>query len=91
MKIDGNTKKHWFINTKDANPASVTNITAEEVQAVAPHAILKCDEKTLIGLAEGKLSPEFSYMKGSLQITGNLNAALKLKILLENARKALNL
>ena len=91
VKLDNQQTKYWFINTKDTNLPPVAVISPSEIDALAPHAVLKCDEATFLGLAEGNISPEFSYMKGSLQIKGNLSAAMKLKTILAMARKKLNL
>jgi putative sterol carrier protein len=64
-------------------------INADMIEARQPHATLKCDEKTLMALAEGNKSPEMAYMTGALKITGNINSAMKLKNILDMARKAL--
>lgn len=90
LKVAGGLKKYWFINTRDPSFPPVEIIEPDQIAARQPHATLKCDEKTLIALAEGSKSPEMAYMTGALKIDGSVNAALKLKNILEMARKAFN-
>lgn len=44
-----------------------------------------CSDSTFAALSKGKISPEFAYMRGTLKIKGQLNAALKVKTLLSHA------
>jgi putative sterol carrier protein len=90
VKIDTNTKKYWFINTREPALPAVEVISASQVEERKPHCILKCDEKTVIGMAEGSLSPEFAYLKGSLSLEGNMNSAMKLKTILGMVRESLS-
>lgn len=89
VKVDDKVTKHWYINTRDANPAVAKLIEPSEIEGLTPNVILGCDEKTIMKLAAGNLSPEFAYMRGSLQIDGQMGAALKLKTILELARKSI--
>jgi putative sterol carrier protein len=89
VKVESGAVKYWFINTRDPDLPAVELIDADMVEARQPHAVLKCEEKTLIALAEGNKSPEMAYMTGALKITGNINSAMKLKRILEMARKAI--
>jgi len=48
-------------------------------------AVILCTDKTFVGLATGKTSPEFAYMRGLLKVKGQVTAALKVKSLLSLA------
>ena len=50
---------------------------------------ISCSDATLESLSNGKLSPEFAYMKGQLEIRGNMSVALRVRHALSAAAKLL--
>lgn len=82
--VDDNDKpiKYWYMNLKTTEP-SIREIVASDVEQIKPHAVLTCQDKTIIDLFKGSLSPEFAYMRGKLKLQGQMGAALKIKSLLE--------
>ena len=48
----------------------------------APNVTLICSDDTLLKLSTGDLSPEYAYMRGFLQIKGQMGVAQKVKKLL---------
>jgi hypothetical protein len=84
IKTDSGAIKYWFINTRNPDFPPVEVINADMIEARQPHATLKCDEKTLMALAEGNKSPEMAYMTGALKITGNHFPEFHIIIMINN-------
>ena len=82
--IDSKDKpiKYWYMNLKTTTP-QIREITFKDIEEIKPHAVLTCQDKTIIGLFKGSISPEFAYMRGQLKLQGQMGAALKIKGLLE--------
>ncbi len=82
---------NWVFNCsgKDVLGSSsvvqVQTASAGELQKVKYDAKIICSDSTFAALAKGKISPEFAYMRGTLKIKGQVNAALKVKTLLSLA------
>jgi putative sterol carrier protein len=73
-------KKKWVLHMKAGEPPSVFLAgSVDEKLDVKPDATLVCTDSTLLEMAKGELSPEYAYMRGKLQVKGNVTAALGLK------------
>lgn len=73
---------------KDA-PPSITMVDPSFDESTAS-CTLVIDNDSIISLMQGKLSPEYAYMRGFLKIKGQMGAALKLKSLLEVSKSLLS-
>jgi putative sterol carrier protein len=83
----GSTTKNWILHLKAgeepavfqlAPPVTPPSLTGADV----PNVTLTCSDETLLSLSTGALSPEYAYMRGWLQIKGQMNVAQKVKKLL---------
>ena len=54
-----------------------------------PNVTLICSDETLLSLSTGALSPEYAYMRGLLQVKGQMGVALKVKLLLLDVASSL--
>ena len=76
-------------NSNTSNSPSDILFVQQHKVAIPPKikydAKIICSDATFIALANGKISPEFAYMRGTLKIKGKVNAALKVKSLLSLA------
>lgn len=82
-----NTTKKWILHLKPGEAPAVFQ-QAEGASSPAagltdrPNVTLICSDATLLSLSTGALSPEYAYMRGLLQIKGQMGVAMKVKALL---------
>ena len=89
---EDNVINTWVFNCvasgSSSSPSDILYVQQHKL-AVPPKikydAKIICSDATFIALANGKISPEFAYMRGTLKIKGKVNAALKVKSLLSLA------
>lgn len=77
----GSTKK-WILQLLPGEAPAVVQVSPEEKQADGPNVTLVLSDDTLMKLSTGALSPEYAYMRGWLEIKGQMGVALKVKTLL---------
>lgn len=81
----GSTTKHWVLHLKAGEEPAVFLLDATQTPKTlteAPNVTLICSDETLLSLSTGDLSPEYAYMRGWLQIKGQMGVAQKVKKLL---------
>lgn len=82
---NGDSTKNWILHLKAAEEPAVFQADPTKPQGGltdAPNVTLTCSDETLVKLSAGGLSPEYAYMRGLLQIDGQMNVAMKVKKLL---------
>lgn len=78
---DNSTKK-WILQLVPGEKPAVVQVNPDEKQAERPNVTLGLSDDNLVKLSTGALSPEYAYMRGWLDIKGQMGVALKVKTLL---------
>lgn len=81
----GDATKSWILHLRAGEEPAVFLLDASQSPRSlpdAPNVTLICSDETLTKLASGALSPEYAYMRGFLQIKGQMGVAQKVKKLL---------
>lgn len=81
----GDAAKNWILHLRAGEEPAVFQLDASQSPRSlpdAPNVTLICSDETLTKLASGALSPEYAYMRGWLQIKGQMGVAQKVKKLL---------
>ena len=81
----GSTTKKWIMHLKPGEEPAVFLAPGADSPASLtdrPNVTLICSDATLLSLSTGALSPEYAYMRGLLQIKGQMGVAMKVKALL---------
>jgi putative sterol carrier protein len=85
----GDTTKNWILHLRAAEAPAVFQVDATQSPrglSDAPNVTLTCSDDTLSKMASGDLSPEYAYMRGWLQIKGQMGVAQKVKKLLADLK-----
>ena len=85
----GASTKKWIMHLKPDEEPAVFQVEVNDTLDVKPNVTLICSDATLISLSNGSLSPEYAYMRGLLQVKGQMGVALKVKLLLNDVGGAL--
>lgn len=81
-----NHSKKWVLQLLPGEEPAVLQLSAGESLPERPNVTLSCSDATLLSLSTGSLSPEYAYMRGLLQIKGQMGVALKVKTLLNELK-----
>lgn len=74
--------KKWILQLLPGAEPAVLQVNPDEKQADRPNVTLILSDENLVKLSTGALSPEYAYMRGWLEIKGQMGVALKVKSLL---------
>lgn len=80
---DSKYTKKWLVNLKTASDAVVREVTTQDGRS---DVLVKCTDQVFMSLIQGKVSPEYAYFRGELEIKGNPQQIMKVKSLIEYAK-----
>jgi len=77
--------KKWLVNLTTVSSAFVREVD-EKVDGRSD-VLVKCTDEVFMFLVKGKLSPEYAYFRGDLQVKGSPQQVMKVKSLIEYSSK----
>lgn len=77
----------WMLNMNGDSPSVEGRIYTSGASKEKFDVRIRCSDSTLDALSSGKLSPEFAYMKGQLELRGDMPVALRVRHALSAAAK----
>jgi 3-hydroxyacyl-CoA dehydrogenase/3a,7a,12a-trihydroxy-5b-cholest-24-enoyl-CoA hydratase len=82
------TTKFWLLDAKTAGKPSVQCVLSREAipATFKPYTVIQISDEHFVSLIDGKLSPEFAYLRGTLKIQGSMGVALRIKQLISLAK-----
>jgi NAD(P)-dependent dehydrogenase (short-subunit alcohol dehydrogenase family) len=85
-KTQGATK-HWLLDAKTPSPSFNCVMSKDAIPSTwKPYTVIQISDENFVSLIEGKLSPEFAYLRGTLKIEGSMGVALRIKQLIALAK-----
>jgi NAD(P)-dependent dehydrogenase (short-subunit alcohol dehydrogenase family) len=85
-KAQGVTK-YWLLDAKTSSPSFNCVMSRDAIPSTwKPYTVIQISDENFVSLIEGKLSPEFAYLRGSLKIEGSMGVALRIKQLIALAK-----
>ena len=79
--------KYWLLDAKTPIPSFNCVMSKDAIPSTwKPYTVIQISDENFVSLIEGKLSPEFAYLRGSLKIEGSMGVALRIKQLIALAK-----